>query len=303
MSLAPLALFVYNRPKHAQQAVDALRNNHLAGESELFIFSDGPKDKGAVEAVLKVRDYIKTINGFRKVTLIERENNLGLSQSIITGVSELIVRFGKVIVLEDDIVTSPYFLQFMNDALLFYQDEGRVISVCAYMYPLSRKYADTLFLRVADCWGWATWKRGWDLFSPDVRGSYNDLRSKGLFRKFNLDGAFNYVRMLKKQMSGKDHSWAILWYASAFLNEKLSLYPGQSLVVNTGFDGSGRHGGVVDYFKTEPLHGPVTINRIPVLEDEHVIREIEFYLKRQRFNIGYKALEFIRKKWQSIKII
>ena len=293
---APVALFVYNRLDHIRQTVDALQRNHLAAESELFVFSDGPKDKEAEEGVAKVKGYIKTIAGFKKVTAIERDHNLGLAQSIITGVSELIARYGKVIVLEDDLVTSPYFLEFMNDGLATYQDEKGVISICGYMYPLSKKHADILFLRVADCWGWATWKRGWDLFVPDGIQLYNALQASKLFRKFNLDGAFNYTKMLKMQIQGRNDSWAVRWYASALLNGKLSLYPRKSLVMNIGFDGSGRHGGANDYFRTELMDRPIVMYRVPLFEDERAIKEIGFYLRKQRFNIGQKALEFFRKK-------
>ena len=161
MRLSPIVLFAYNRPGHIQQTIDALRKNHLAEESELFIFSDAPRDKKAEEDVSKVREYIKTIAGFKRTTVIERDHNLGLSQSIITGISELIAQYGRIIVLEDDLITSPYFLKFMNDGLSAYQEEDSVISICGYMYPLNKKHADTLFLRMTDCWGWATWKRGW----------------------------------------------------------------------------------------------------------------------------------------------
>ncbi len=204
LQYAPIVLFVYNRPAHVRKTIDALRKNYLAQESELFIFSDGPKDKRAEEGVLKVREYIKDITGFKKVAVIERDHNLGLSQSIITGVTELIVRYGEVIVLEDDIITSPYFLQFMNNGLLAYKNEEKVISICGYMYPIGIKHENTLFLRLADCWGWATWKRGWDLFVYDGKRLYNELKTSQLFRKFNLDGSFNYVKMLKRQIKNKN---------------------------------------------------------------------------------------------------
>ena len=290
---APIALFVYNRPVHAQQTIDALKKNYLAGESELFIFSDGPKDKAAEENVFKVREYIKTITGFKRITIIERDHNLGLSQSITTGVTESVSRYGRVIVLEDDLVTAPYFLKFMNDYLLLYQDEERVISVCAYMYPLSKRHGDILFLRIADCWGWATWKRGWDLFAKDGKELYNSLKTRKLFRRFNLDGAYDYVKMLERQIQGRNDSWAVRWYASALLNGKLSLYPRRSLVMNIGFDGSGRHREHNDYFRIELLNEAIDIQRAPVFEDVRAIREIGFYLKKQHL---CKALEFFRKQ-------
>jgi len=302
MQYAPIALFVYNRPAHIRQVVSALQKNYLAGDSELIIFSDAPRDMGQRDGVEEVRRYIKLIQGYKKITVIQRDSHFGLSHSIISGVTEVISRYGKIIVLEDDLVTSPYFLQFMNDALALYENEEKVISVCGYMYPLRKKYADTSFLRIADCWGWATWKRGWDLFVANGKGLYVDLKAKKLFKAFNLDGASNYTGMLEAQIQGRNDSWAVRWYASAFLRGKLSLYPRKSLVMNIGFDGSGRHGGANDYFRTEILNEPIAVHRIPVFEDERLITEVGSYLKKQRFNIGHKTLEFFRKKWYNQKL-
>lgn len=296
MQLSPIALFVYNRLRHLQQTIKALQNNLLAEKSELFIFSDAPKDMGQTDGVEEVRRYIKSIQGYKKVTVIKRDSHFGLSRSIISGVTEVISRYGKIIVLEDDLVTSPYFLQFMNDALSLYENEEKVISVCGYMYPLSKKYADTLFLRIADCWGWATWKRGWDLFVANGKELYNTLKDRKLLIKFNLDGAFNYTKMLKRQIQGRNDSWAVRWYASALLSGKLSLYPRQSLIINIGQDGSGRHRGAMDYFKTELLNESVAVRKVPTFEDGIVIREIEYFLRRQRFNIGKRMLEFFSKR-------
>lgn len=296
MQLSPVALFVYNRPFHLQRVVQALRNNFLAKESQLFIFSDAPEDVLNEKNVAKVRRYIKSIEGFKKVTVIERNRNFGLSGSIISGVTELIAGYGKVIVLEDDLVTSPYFLQFMNDSLRAYQNNEEVISVCGYMYPLKGEYAQTLLLRIADCWGWATWKRGWDLFVPDGAWLYSALKDKGLFKKFNLENAVNYAKMLKGQIQGRNDSWAVRWYACALLQKKLSLYPRKTLVMNIGLDGSGRHGGSYDYFKAELLNEQVNVDKIRLLEDERAIKEIIWYLKKQRFNLCRKAVSFLRKQ-------
>ena len=304
MQLSPIALFVYDRLWHLQQTVESLEGNSLAKQSELFIFSDGPKDRDAQGGISKVRSYIKTIRGFKRVTVIERDRNLGLSRSIITGVTELIAQYGRVIVLEDDLVVSPYFLEFMNDGLSAYQNDETVISICGYMYPLREKYPDTLFFRIADCWGWATWKRGWDLFMADGKALYNMLKAGNLFKKFNLDGAFNFTKMLRAQINGKNDSWAVRWYASALLNDKLSLYPRESLVINTGFDGSGRHCGTVNCFKAKLSNEPVVANKIPVFENEGAVREIGSFLRKQRLlNIGNRALGFFRKRKYNNELI
>ena len=167
MTLSPIVLFVYNRPWHTRQAIKALQNNELADRSDLFIYSDGPKGEQTDKAVQKVREYIYTINGFKTVTIRERKENMGLAGSIIDGVTAIVKEYGRVVVLEDDLVTSPFFLRYMNDALKLYEHDERIISIAGYIYPLSVKLPTTFFLRGADCWGWATWKRGWNHFEKD----------------------------------------------------------------------------------------------------------------------------------------
>lgn len=288
MNLSPIVLFVYDRPAHTQRAIESLKRNSLSKDSELFIFSDAPKDNKAAKGVRAARDYLKTIEGFKKVIINERGKNLGLSGNIIAGVTDIVTRYGKVIVLEDDLVVSRHFLNFMNDALLFYENEPKVISVCGYMYPVETKNPGTFFLRIADCWGWATWRRGWNLFRADGKQLYEELKSNKLFKGFNLNGTFDYTKMLKAQIRGKNDSWAIRWYASAFLSDKLSLYPRKTLVTNTGFDCTGRHRGRVDYFKSDLSSEPVPVRRIPVIEDESIIKKIGVFWRKQRFNLVKK---------------
>ncbi|MCX5695166.1 MAG: glycosyltransferase family A protein [Candidatus Omnitrophica bacterium] len=295
MKLSPIALFVYNRLRHLQQTIESLKINHLAKESELYVFSDGPKDKEAEEEVKGVREYLKSISGFKDVSIHENKDNLGTSKNIIKGVTSILNEHGKVIVLEDDLQFSPYFLKFMNDALKLYENESKVISVCGYMYPVKINNCETLFLRIPDCWGWATWKRGWDLFADNGKQLYDGLKAKKLFRRFNLDGSFNYVKMLKSQFQGKNDSWAIRWYAAALLNDKLSLYPSKTLAMNMGFDCSGRHGGAVDYFKSELSKDEPSVNKIPIVENQEAVRKLGFFWWNQKFNFNKKIPGFFRK--------
>lgn len=145
---APLALFVYNRPEHTRKTVEALQANLLAPHTPLFVFCDAACDELAREGVERVRDYVARISGFASVTIISRERNLGLANSIIDGVSMLCERFGRAIVLEDDLPTSPHFLTFMNDGLDTYASDERVQSVCGYMYPVGLDTdAPSFFLR------------------------------------------------------------------------------------------------------------------------------------------------------------
>ena len=242
MSLAPIALFVYNRPWHTRQTVEALLANAEADRSPLYVFSDVPKNAALTRAGAGVRLYVRTITGFRSVTFIERESNYGLARSIIDGVTRLSDEYGRVIVLEDDLVASPYFLRYMNNALDFYEHEDRVISVAGYRYPIKHKpESSTFFLKGTNCWGWATWKRGWDLFEANGERLLAQLRERQLMTEFDINGAYGYTRMLKGQVQGENDSWAVRWHASSFLKNRLTLLPYKSLVKNIGLDGSGVH--------------------------------------------------------------
>jgi hypothetical protein len=249
-NLAPIALFVFNRPWHTRQTVEALQLNELAHQSDLFVFSDGPKTEADQKKVQEVRTYIRKLRGFKSISLLERETNRGLAQSIISGVTDLINDHGRVIVLEDDLVTSRYFITFMNQALDKYEKEPRVMHISGYMYPIREfeKLPASFFYRETHSWGWGTWKRAWDHFEPNPQHLLLLLTKQGLIEEFDISGAKRFSTMLKHQISGYTDSWMIRWYASAFLNRGLCLYPSKSLVSNIGNDGSGTHTGrITDY--------------------------------------------------------
>jgi hypothetical protein len=279
---APVALFVYNRPGHTRQTVEALLANTLASQTPLHVFSDAPKNEVTSLAVAEVRSYIRSIAGFKSVTIVERERNFGLARSIIDGVTSLCEKYGRVIVMEDDLVTSPYFLQFMNEGLDLYERDERVISIHGYVYPVMEALPETFFLRGADCWGWATWKRGWDLFEPDGQSLLQELNAHNLTHRFDFDGAHPYVRMLKNQIKGNNNSWAIRWHASAFLKNKLTLYPGRSLVHNIGTDNSGAHCATTTVFAGKIADSPIAIELISVEENEFARQQIIKFHKAVR---------------------
>lgn len=266
--LAPIALFVYKRPLHTHQVIEGLRTNPEASHSDLFVFSDAAKDEIANEDVAAVRTLIRGIRGFRSLAVVERDTNLGLARSIIAGVTELIVRYGRVIVLEDDVIPSKHFLRYMNDALEKYRNVPEVASIHAYSYPVKRPLPETFFLRGADCWGWATWDRGWQVFEPDGSKLLARLYESGQQRAFDMDNSYPYTQMLKDQVSGRNDSWAIRWHAAAFLNGLLTLYPGSSQVQNIGADGSGTHGGSTGVFSHASWGRPILIDDIPVEESK-----------------------------------
>jgi glycosyltransferase involved in cell wall biosynthesis len=283
-------LFVYKRDWHTRQTVQSLLENKLSAESELHIFSDGPKNEKDFGAVQKVREYINTIIGFSKVFVYESKKNFGLASSVINGVSKILGMYDKIIVLEDDLVLSKYFLDYMNKALILYEPDERVISVHGYIYPAKGKFPETFFLRGADCWGWATWKRGWKLFKPDAAELCNEIKEKKLVKEFNLNGAFNNYKMLQKQANGKIDSWAIRWHASAFLKDKLTLYPGRSLVNNIGFDEMGTHTKYFNVYSTQLADSEIKLASIPVEENIEAKKEIEKFFRKTKPNLVQKLL-------------
>jgi GT2 family glycosyltransferase len=263
MSAAPIALFVYNRPEHTRQTVEALQRNSASANSDLFVYSDAPKNVAANAGVQLVREYVAQISGFKSVYIIERPDNFGLAKSIIDGVTQLCDQYGCVIVLEDDLATSPHFIDYMNAGLDRYQDEDRVMQVAGYMFtgPLQVE-EDALLLPFISSWGWATWQRAWKHFDPQAAGYERLKADKVLQRKFNLDGHYNYFKMLSRQQRGEVDSWAVRWYLSVFLRQGLALYPRKTLVHNLGFDGSGVNCAVSD-FAQDNVETQFRVNSLP----------------------------------------
>lgn len=270
---APILLFAYNRLAHTRRCVESLQKNALSAESELFIYADGAKDASIQEEVNLVRDYLHTIRGFKRITLIEREENWGLARNIIDGVTTQVNRYGRVIVLEDDLVVAPYFLQFMNDALETYKDEPKVGHIQACDFTQDPTLPDTFLIKWTGSWGWATWNRAWKHFNPDGKALLHELESRRLTRTFDFNGKYGFTRMLRRQTQGKNNSWAIRWNASLFLKDILSLNVGRSLVQNEGFDGSGTNCGGGGLYASN-LH----LEPLPVVP----IRPIEENLEARR---------------------
>lgn len=281
---APIALFVYKRPKHTLRTLEALMANYGAEKSHLYIFSDGPRnnaDAETLEGIRAVRAVIRQKQWCRSVTIIESESNKGLSGSIISGTTELVETFGKVIVVEDDLVTSPFFLTYMNDALEKYAESEKVMQISGYQFPIRiTRSCDALFLPLTTSWEWAVWQRSWKYFDPEAKG-YETLVSDGAGKKrFNLDGAYDYAQMLAMQMQGKVDSWAIRWYLSVFLHDGLVLYPRTTLVSNIGFDSSGENCGISNVF--DGATGTVGIKTFParIGHDEKIFSEIKNYIRK-----------------------
>jgi glycosyltransferase involved in cell wall biosynthesis len=299
--LAPIVLFVYNRPRHTRQTVEALLANELANESDLIIFADGAKSDKDASSVQEVREYIHSIIGFKSITINEQDKNQGLANSVIAGVTEVVNKLAKIIVLEDDMVTSPYFLRYMNDALEMYKDEYKIISIHAYMYPIKEKLPETFFIRGADCWGWATWKRGWDLFEPDGRKLLAELQQRKLQYAADQNGLVPYTKMLKDQIKRKIDSWAVRWYISAFLKEKLTLWPGHSLIVNVGLDGSGSHiaAGSTEY-NVDLTKTQIELKKQEIEESKEGLKILYKYFKSIKRSMLRRTIEKIQYEYKKL---
>lgn len=306
MTYAPIALFTYNRPDKTQRVLESLMQNAEAKDSDLFIFSDGPKNEKAVEGVRKNREYLKSLTSnaltskqFKTISIIEREKNWGLANSLIAGITEVINKYGRVIVVEDDLILSPYFLKFMNDGLEKYKNEDKVSSITAFVPDVKEELPETYFLSFFHCWGWATWKRAWDLLEEDPKVLLRKLRFKT--NKFNVGGAFGNYSILLCQKLGLVDSWYIRLYASFFLNNKLTLFPRRSLIRNGGMDGSGTHS---KEYENSPFNvtfstTPIIVNDIPVIENKDVFCIFSRTLARNRKvsikNYYYRLKSFVRR--------
>jgi hypothetical protein len=267
-NLAPVALFVYNRPWHTSQTLEALKRNALAAETVLYIFADGKKETSSPEDSANIqatREIIRNLSGFKKVIVLEKDRNQGLAQSIVSGVTEVVNNHGKIIVLEDDLVVSPFFLEFMNQGLDAYQDSANVYSVNGFMFPVKSKLRQTVLLPYTSTWGWATWKDKWSVFDSEMKGKEFLTKNPYMTSKFNL-GDYKYTDMLNYG----NNSWGIKWYFSVFKRNGLNVFPTQSLVNNIGFDGSGEN------CTPDEIHGKIAMAPKMELRLETEI-DLEFY--------------------------
>ncbi|HRO41260.1 MAG TPA: glycosyltransferase [Flavipsychrobacter sp.] len=284
MKLAPVVLFVYNRPKHTRMVLEALQQCDLSRETELFIYADAPKDasdKELVSKVFAVREIIRERQWTNSVFITEQEKNLGLANSIMQGVSKVLEHHDSVIVLEDDICVTKGFLKYMNDALTTYADDPAVMHVSGYIYPYSRRIKvkeETLFLKINTCWGWATWKRAWKFFNPDTKFHLDLWKTEEERRKFDIEGHACYYLQLEQNNQGIINSWAVKWYSSWLNADGYSLLPKKSLVRNIGNDGTGIHSLRTDKFDME-LASSIEVKKLPVQENIAVRKSIDKFYK------------------------
>jgi hypothetical protein len=264
---APVIVFAHRRADHLRRCVDSLRANPDAEHTDLTFFCDAARHIEDRPGVAAVRAYVESVDGFRSVRCLQHSSNLGLARSVIEGVTQSLTEHDRLIVLEDDLVVSPHFLRYMNDALHLYAHEPRVASVHGYVYPVSQPLPETFFLRGADCWGWGTWRSAWSAFEPDGRKLLAELKRRRVTRDFDFGHRFPYTGMLEDQIAGRNSSWAILWHASCYLMDRLTLYPGRSLVQNIGNDGCGTHAEHSEHFSRAAFDGPINVRSIALEPD------------------------------------
>lgn len=297
-SLFPVVLFCYKKLDTLEKTIAQLLKNKLSGNTDLFIYSDGAKDESSREAVEQVRSFLKTIGGFQSVTIIESPVNKGLANSIIGGVNDMLEKYEAVIVLEDDLLSSENFLQFMNAALHFYQRESQVFSISGYSLPLKleKEYGyDVYFTRRASSWGWATWRDRWQNIDWKVTDYPEFARNRKAQRKFNRMGS-DLSGMLKKQMEGKINSWAIRWCYHQYKYQLYSVFPVVSRIQNIGFDDRSTHNQKAQFsrFSTildESGKSKFRFNSELALDDEIIRRFVSQYTVFTR--IKYRLLEYL----------
>jgi len=285
--IAPIILFAYKRNAHVLRVLSALAKNPEASLSELFVYIDGPTDDSQSEAVAQVA---RTVKGFPwpgKMEVITSKKNKGLKESIIQGCTEVFKNYDKAIILEDDIVCRPGFLQYMNKALDLYADEQKVFGISGYRHPsTSNDLNHSFFLPLGSSWGWATWKDRWNRVSFDADAMLARIKLEDRLEQMNF-GGYPYFEMLKAQSLGKVDSWAISLYASMVCEEAYFLYPRASLVENIGFDSSGTHGSFSEFYSDSPIVDSVIIEKRSVQLDQHITDGFE---KRLEEHYGKKTM-------------
>lgn len=290
--VAPVCLFTYNRPDKTQQSIEALKENYLARETDLYVFSDGPKNSDAEKRVEEVRNYLNKITGFKSVTVYCAPQNKGLAKSIIEGVTKIVTQYKKVIVLEDDLVTSKNFLDFMNQALDFYRDNQRVFSISGYTMslPTLSRYDKDYYLGLrGSSWGWGTWEDRWNDVDWEVKNWKSDLINPVNHYQLARIGS-DMPLMLWKQMNGKIDSWAIRWCYSQYKKKMYTIFASQSKLQSIGFGIDATHTKNTNRFNTDVDSGNKRSFRFEkeIQENETLIREF-----RRKFSVVNRAKDKI----------
>jgi hypothetical protein len=282
----PVALFAYNRPEHTQRAIVALSQARRLQDCDLYFFSDAAKSESARAKVEETRVVLRHWAQQLNATLVERDTNMGLARSISQSVTDLCLRYGRAVVVEDDLVVSPDFLHFMIESLDRYENEPNVVQVGGLtISPPASPAGDAFLLPVTTTWGWATWQRAWKGFNLDLPDLDTARLDSEWMRLFNFDGSSAYTVMLEDRIAGRNDSWGILWWYAVSRRRGLVVYPSKSLVWNGGFDGSGVHCGDDDFlnqgkvahFAGSPLSDHISFPPQAVLDPDHFTQFKNFF--------------------------
>ena len=303
---SPIALFTYERLDILKKTINCLKKNSLSSKTDLYIFSDGPKDKLNSKNVKEVRLYLNSVTGFKSVKIIKRKINIGLERNLIQGMEYIFKNHERVIVLEDDIATSKYFLKYLNDALNEYENAKNVCQVTGYSFleKYSKKYDldDLYFIKGADCLAWGTWKDRWDLFTNDASSLSTEISKNKLISKFNRDNNYNYFKMLLDKSRQKNNSWAICWYAKNFLENKYTLYPLKSLARHLGNDISATNyiPSKNDSLEVKIQEQSIKVKNIPIYEKINTFKAYNEFLKRSKGNFFERVKCFLKVKIRQV---
>jgi len=301
MNFSPIIIFVYNRLHHLDTLFNSLQKNDLFKKSKVLVFSDGAKNEIDKDKIDKVRELLKKRLIPQNSEIIENNVNLGLSRNVIGGLNKTFQIYDRAIILEDDLELSPFFLNYMNDALNLYETSENVASISGYMYPIEpKKFSNNyFFLKLIESWGWGTWKRAWNIFENDSLQLKKKIDEKQLANEFNFESGISYYKMLTDNINGLNDSWAVRWYASTFLKNMNTLFPSKSFVKNIGVDDSGEHCSCTtvydtlvnfDYKKLEKNHS------LESLSDRLVVQSFFRKIKYKRYldNVINKIKNFVK---------
>jgi hypothetical protein len=282
MTLSPIFLYAYNRPSHLREMLESLKKNPLAAQSRLIVHSDGPKNAKDVPKIGEVRRILRQKQWAGTMQIIEHKNNIGLKDSGDQRLTNVINKFGRSIVLQDDFVLARGFLKYMNDALTLYEKENKVMHISGYMYPGATGLPGTFFLPVTSIWGFATWKRAWKYLESDANKLVNKIIEMDGISRFDMGGAANAFETLKKNADGVMYSFDIYWYASVFIHDGLALHPKISMVRNIGNDGSGANCGLEPDFLNQDIGNKIEVKKIPLTISNEAIYSIKSYFDKKK---------------------
>lgn len=296
LKYSPIVIFSYNRKTRLKNLINSLKKNKEFKDTKIFIFQDNYKKKDEKKNIKKVINVINYINKlhYKNIKIIFRKTNYGLARNITSGVTKILNRYEKIIVLEDDLLVSKNFLKFMNEALIFYQNKKKIWHINGWSYDISEidrlKY-DNYFLSFPSSWGWATWKNRWKYFEKNPAKIIKKENMKNI-RNFNLKNSYNFYSQIERNFNNKINTWAIFWYYNIFKKNKLCVYPKTNLVINTGFDKHATNTRFINnLFKNKKLDKVNKLNFFfnkLCVENENILKKIKFKMKLNKYELIFK---------------